>query len=77
MLLLLINLIFLNILLLVPGQNPGIAIILMNNWLTSSVILLIHLMLIKPLVLHLILGELKPIFLIILTVLSLTSLTIS
>ena len=67
---LLVALIFHIIFLLAYSQNPGIVIIqLMNNWLTSSVILLIYLILIRFPVLHLILEKLKHIFSILLVTL--------
>ena len=77
MLLLLIQLLIDLILLLAHGQNPNAVIILINNWLTYSVILQTHLLLIKPLVLILIQGELKLTSLILLVALSLTSSIIS
>ena len=65
----LIDLLFL----LVYGQNPIGAIILMNSWLTYLVDSLILLTLIRPPVLILIHEELKPTFPTSLAVLSLTS----
>ena len=58
-------------------QNPIIVIILIGNWLIYLVNLQTHSQLIKPLVLILIQGELKSVFLILLVALSLTSLIIS
>jgi len=69
----LINLIFLDPYLLTPSQNSSIVKILIINWLTYLVRLLIHLILIKLLAQQLILRELNPIFLTLLVVLSLTN----
>ena len=60
---LIVALIFHIIFLLAYSQNSNTVIIqLMNNWLTFSVILLTYLILLRFLVLHLILEELKYIF---------------
>ena len=59
--------------LLVHGQNPVRVIILINNWLTYLVDLLIYLILIRLPVLILIQEELKPAFLTLSAALSLTS----
>jgi len=63
--------------LLTHGQNPIRAIILMSSWLMYSVNLQICLMLIRPLVLILIQGELKSTFPTLSVALSLTSSIIS
>ena len=73
-----ILLIFLINLLPTSSHNSStVIILLMNNWPIFLVVLLTPLILIKPLVLHLILGEQKSIFPILLATLSLTNSTIS
>ena len=78
LLILLVILIILTTLRLTYGQNSSIVMILLiNNWPTFLVILLIYSILIKSLVLILIQRKLKLAFLIHLAVLSLTSSIIS